>query len=842
MKACFVPIVMVALLAVIAVSAEPNAPAGGAAGETRLPATQSATAPLKIEFDDRGLASITHNGVELVHPQDERFSVHAVNFTDPADKRGARQILEPKPRRVDFDAAAKTLSLEYDWGKVTCAYTVREDRLDLRITLANATSQSIEHGAFFPLRMALPNRYFNRYASYYQEGDQTAAFRIYTHDKGAVGLLNPDHGSLSTASFAYGYGGRFSSFVLALNGPLPPRVAHHPIIDDAYFARPARAVAPGQSETYRLSLVFGPPEAKFEAISAQADAEYAKTHPMTLKWPDRRPIATVFLCNPATGNPKNPRGWFQGNKEIDVTTPEGLDKFGAKLMEYADNCILRMKRLNAQGVIVWDIEGQEMPHMISYLGDPRVLPDAAPEMNKFADAFMKKFSDAGFKTGVTIRPTEVYRVGTAEKPAWGHREVKDPVATMSQKIAYAQKRWGSTIYYMDSSVFGPDYLTPEQRKEMRGIDWIMPTMMVEKLTKLHPDCLISPEFSQRDHYRFGAPYSSPNLGDGGTDPAIRHIWPDAFRLVGVRDQLLERRWEHFADSVAKGDVLLFCPWFDSPEMPFVQLLYQEAAIRKGGDVAVLAKADLATLEKKARDSAEATRYAAAVALGSLGTKDVVAPLATLLTDDNALVRKQALVALAQIKQIDDANCIALLAAWIKGSRDPVQNAMRSLAAEALARGGDAAVPDLVAILADDKAAATWPYAVRVLGRCGTTDANAIQALIGLLGDKTPGRAQLRNDVIESLGLLKAKDAVPAILSILDKRDRESEDERGVAVRALGRISDRRAVEPLIRYYKVGHSTVVVYWIRGAVDEALRAITGEQNVVGADEWEQWLKKQ
>ena len=30
-----------------------------------------------------------------------------------------------------------------------------------------------------------------------------------------------------------------------------------------------------------------------------------------------------------------------------------------------------------------------------------------------------------------------------------------------------------------------------------------------------------PEWAEPDHGRFGAPYSSPNLGQGGTDPLIR---------------------------------------------------------------------------------------------------------------------------------------------------------------------------------------------------------------------------------------------------------------------------------------------------------------------------------
>ena len=235
---------------------------------------------------------------------------------------------------------------------------------------------------------------------------------------------------------------------------------------------------------------------------------------MTLKWPDRRPIATVFLCNSAWGLPKNPRGWFQGNKDVDVTTPEGLEKFGAKLMAYADNCVVRMKKMNAQGVIVWDIEGEEMPHAISYIGDPRTLPKIAPEMDRFADAFMKKFSDAGFKLGVTIRPTEVYQPGVAGKPAWDHRLVRDPVALMSAKIEYAQKRWGCTIFYLDSNVFGNDMMSEEQRKKLRFIPWIMPIAMLGKLAALHPDCVIIPEWSEKIDYACSAPTAPPTWAKG----------------------------------------------------------------------------------------------------------------------------------------------------------------------------------------------------------------------------------------------------------------------------------------------------------------------------------------
>ena len=479
--------------------------------------------------------------------------------------------------------------------------------------------------------------------------------------------------------------------------------------------------------------------------------------------------------------------------------------------------------------------------MISYVGDPRPLAELSPEMDRFADAFMKKFRDAGFKTGITIRPTEIYRTGDAGRPSWNQREVRDPVASMSAKITCAQKRWGCTIFYLDSSVFGAGLLSATQQKEMRGIPWVMPADMFEKLARLHPDCLISPEWAGRELYRFGAPYSSPNLGDGGTDPLIRRLWPHAFRLVAVCQELLEKRWEHFADSVERGDILLFRPWYDSEEQSFVQLLYREAELRRSGALAALAAADAATLAEKSRDPAEATRYAAAAALGKLRTAAAVATLAGLLKDESPLVQKEALAGLAQAERIDDPGCIAALLGWIRGGRDPVRNALRSQAAEALAKGGEAVVPALVGLLADEKTDGAWPYAVRAIGRTGTTNAAAGQVLTAWLQDEAPVKVRLRKDVIEALGLLRFKEAVPALLPLLAQQDRNTEDERGAVVVALGRIGDVRAVQPLINQFKVTYSTVVVYWIQGAIDESLRSITGEKYVIGKDEWLRWNEK-
>jgi len=51
----------------------------------------------------------------------------------------------------------------------------------------------------------------------------------------------------------------------------------------------------------------------------------------------------------------------------------------------------------------------------------------------------------------------------------------------------------------------------------------------------------------------------------------------------------------------------------------------------------------------------------------------------------------------------------------------------------------------------------------------------------------------------------------------------------------------RAIEALIKHFSVGYSAVVVYWMHGALDTALRSITGEQNVVGKNEWLRWNER-
>lgn len=811
-----------------------------------------AAGDLTITFDDRGLAAIVHRGVELVKPDDQRFKIKYVSFVDATCKEGFTNLWDPQPVRQTFDAERKLLIQEYDWGRVECAYTVGSNRLDFALSLSNAAARPIGECPLLIAPLCLPNLASNDGG---QNNTGWLGGNVYVHAQGTVGLVNGEFDQGATA-FLDNRGGKYGARMIRFDGPRPENRPHHPVVDDAYYHDPGRPVMPGTTQRYRVSLVFGPPGATEADLCPELYAAYAKAHPMLLNWPDRRPIMQVFFSNSRTGWETNPRGYVFGKGEQnDVTTEAGLQVFGAALDQYADTCIAHMKSMDAQGLIVWDIEGQEMPHAVSYIGDPRALPQISPEMDRFADAFMQKIRADGFRTGVTIRPTEIYKLAVATnwsfnagtfttkrsgQPGlfrWMQRPVKDPVAAMSEKIAYAQKRWGCTIFYMDSNTFSDHWLSETQRQEKHGVPWIMPLAMIVKLRQLHPDCLIIPEHTGHLlYYTCSAPYS--DRAPLGTDP-LRRLWPTAFRVVAPDRHFMEMetQWDAYVEQVQDGDILLSQAGSDSPANEFIRWIYREADYRRQGLADSMVRMKLAKLSKKASDPEEATRFAVAVALGQQPGAKGQSILAALLDDTSPVVRKRALLTLAQGPAFNDPALVAKLVAWLKGGTNTHNNILRPFAADTLAKAGEAAVPELLNLLQQNNSGA-WPYAIRAMGQTGTTNQDAAAVLLSFLDAKASDmKAAQRLATIEAVGRLRLRPAVPILVGILNAGDKEETRDQAV-VTTLGRIGDPSCVEDLLKYWDAAHRPSAT---RSALNEALAAITSQNEVLGADEWRRWWKE-
>jgi HEAT repeat protein len=186
-----------------------------------------------------------------------------------------------------------------------------------------------------------------------------------------------------------------------------------------------------------------------------------------------------------------------------------------------------------------------------------------------------------------------------------------------------------------------------------------------------------------------------------------------------------------------------------------------------------------------------------------------------------------------------------LANWISTTKNtPLQNAFRPFAADALAKAGEPALPVVLQLLAGKEANA-WPYALRSLGGIGVNNDQVARTLQAFLDAPTGDpRFPHRLAAVNVAGQVRCREAVPSLLKLLATPGRDAEELRVSVVKALGRIGDPAAVEPLVRELDAPYSTVQVYMFRPAIDAALRSITGEQGIVGKDEWKAWwqVKKQ
>lgn len=283
--------------------------------------------------------------------------------------------------------------------------------------------------------------------------------------------------------------------------------------------------------------------------------------PARLHWPDRRPIGELFLASDGHTSATNPRGWFNDDT-LDVTGPGGAERFRAELRAYTDRSLAILKKADAQGVIVWDLEGEQFPHKTTFIGDPRQLNRLAPEMDVAADEFFARLRAAGLKVGVTIRPQRLVFAGGGVPHQQFALNLKK---VLEAKMDYARKRWGCTLFYVDSnySFWRPDEL------------WQLRCLAAE-----HPGVLLIPEHHWLPYFGFTAPYATLRRGQ----PAASLRWagkffPHPFQALDISDAA--GNWNAISAAHLNGDVLLFRAWYENPEGELLEKFAGEEAGQTG---------------------------------------------------------------------------------------------------------------------------------------------------------------------------------------------------------------------------------------------------------------------
>lgn len=365
-------------------------------------------------------------------------------------------------------------------------------------------------------------------------------------------------------------------------------------------------IAPGQTRRFTQYVRFDEAQKNATELAPEALASFRKAFPSLVHWQDRRPIANWFVSEGTKRSALNPRGYLW-DQHLDVLG--NPSEFRSRLLSQADQMITRFNSMQPrpQGVIIWDLEGQEFIHAFTYVGDPTKLPDLAPEMDAVADELFARFNDAGYRVGITLRPTP-FMVGTdlpgecrsdadyimsdkfikldapfpyrgyvcTESDTWTQAPANQPYEqsrlfdddelflNLRQKVEYAVSRWNTTLFYVDTNLYhrsGPIAHTIFRR------------LMAE-----FPGCLFIPEWENNYYWGTSAPYNEADMGVLRTWDDIREVYPDAFSVINIADvDPVGGPRDALVNGVRSGDILLFRGWFTSSDISVVESIYSEAA-------------------------------------------------------------------------------------------------------------------------------------------------------------------------------------------------------------------------------------------------------------------------
>ena len=523
----------------------------------RAAGSSAATRPtLQVSFDEQGLASVRLGGAEVLHPGAMGLPYLDLRHGFPP------AVVKPVngAPKASFDSTAHRLTQAYPWGTLACTYRAEADRLGLDVEVSNTGKDSIFGLAASLLQLELPGPvtrkdWVHGWPTPSALTDAPPVMDVSWRD-GTIAICN-DQGDRPLWLELNRVGGT-DRYAVTFRHDGPPR---------------GQEISGGTSRRFTLSLRFGPTGATAVQLAPDVYAQFAQRYPSELKWDDRRPIGCNFCSSMDDRSPTNPSGWLH-DKTVDTTTEAGRADWRQRMLARFDKSASVAKEMGCQGVIVWDIEGQRNAQPISYIGDPRLMPTLSPEMDAIADQCFKKYTDAGLRCGTTLRPTHVVRMpGGAE--GWEHINVEDIAAEIGGKLAYARKRWGCTIFYVDSTVRWD--LGADGQFALHTI----PAEIFQTLHRQFPDVLLIPEESSVRHFAYTAPYHEimPPQGYTGTPADVKAIYPHAFSMIRVADApVIERDADALVKAIRGGDIIMFRTWLDDPDnVPVKRILAAAAA-------------------------------------------------------------------------------------------------------------------------------------------------------------------------------------------------------------------------------------------------------------------------
>ncbi len=497
-----------------------------------------------LQFGAGGIASVKLDGQEYLSSGEVALS--AVRFessgiTNPADLVHSTSV----------DESQKQILQTYSWGQVLLSYSSGSARVTISATISNRSATRITGFSLRLLSLKLPAkpREFDGRTPIVGHNIGSPTVLPLSWNSGMLVAVNDD----SIRPLLFGFP---RSLDVPSNQiyPVIMETGKSNLSESLPFID--RSIAPQSSDQFSISLRFAADKTPLQEIAPDVYQSFADANPFRFGWSDRRPIGSIFLSTSAAGWPSNPRGWFL-DPAVDVLTPEGRAQFRRRVLAFADDSINELREMNAQGVIVWDIEGQEFAHPVSYIGDPGQVTTLAPEMDAIADEFFAKLRNAGLRVGVTIRP-QIFVAANSSRPA-SQLDQPDPQASLTKKIEYAAQRWGASLFYIDSN---GDPAFP------------LDSNILLNVSQAFPDSLLIPEHENFRHFTFSAPYNELRGGIASTPGPVRSTYPTAFSVINIADGALNNRSAEIIEAIKGGDIFMFRGWYPDPSNKALKDLYR----------------------------------------------------------------------------------------------------------------------------------------------------------------------------------------------------------------------------------------------------------------------------
>jgi hypothetical protein len=519
-------------------------------------------AELQAGFGKAGLESLSYDGQPLLGGG--VMQVTAAKFENAQGTLDPSSDLQSAPV-VSNDG--RTVRRDFAWGMVQCDYEADKSRLIVKVSAQNNTDKPLGQLQVRLLDVRFPRKPAGKQWDTGQglKGDNRDDVTVIGADYGTgmVVACNDNPGE----PLRFGFSGLQGTDKSTSHVELDTLLTNVPQWDPV--------IAPGQTVQWQFSLRFAPSGTIADDLAADVYARLAQKHPYRLKWADRRPVGMLLLSKGNKGWAGNPRGWSD-NPKMDITTPEGMEKFRQIMVKEAARCAKVIQDAGGASMIFWDLEGQEMPHPTTYLGNPLVLKEVAPEMDAVADDFFKEFGKAGVNTGICIRPSKLVHVDDPKvKVPWVHRNMGyDVVDLLCQKIEYARKRWGTRIFYMDTDVIWAF------DRDKKPVNMLVTADMFRKVTDRYPDILIVPEFAAPASYAYVACYhevrDQPWANKTSTPSHVLRLYPQAFSVLNTADGKFEEKHDALVASSRRGDMLMFRGWWGEKNNQKVRAIYEES--------------------------------------------------------------------------------------------------------------------------------------------------------------------------------------------------------------------------------------------------------------------------